>query len=327
MDDNVIDDEEPLDVPGCVEIHRVAGFEENVLVNATESSANEVTKGTGLPPAKKRKERQGEMMSLENLRGKSPVECFEILFDNETVTYIVQQSVIYARQKNNHQFQLSNNCLKIYWNTSFSLAIIHFSQEQLYWCEDEDMNILCVRACMSRNRYLEIKRFLHISDNSDLERIPLGERDSLFKIRPLIDKLNDKFQQFGGFSESLSIDEQMVRYYGHHYLKQFIRGKSVRFGFKQWTICCSQTGYCYQTQVYEGKSKKLGDDESISGLGTSVVLQMVSILQTPNAHKVYFDNFFTGFSLMKHLQDIDVRATGTVRFKRMNKCPIATDKR
>ncbi|XP_035215775.1 piggyBac transposable element-derived protein 3-like [Stegodyphus dumicola] len=104
-------------------------------------------------------------------------------------------------------------------------------------------------------------------------------------------------------------------------------GKPVRFGFKQWAICCSQTGYCYQTQVYEGKSKKLGDDESISGLGTFVVLQMVSILQTPNAHKVYFDNFFTGFSLMKHLQDIDVRATGTVRFKRMNKCPIATDRR
>ncbi|XP_035210427.1 piggyBac transposable element-derived protein 3-like [Stegodyphus dumicola] len=188
------------------------------------------------------------------------------------------------------------------------------------------MNILCVRACMSRNRYLEIKRYLHISDNSDLEKIPLGERDNLFKIRPLIDKLNDKFQQFGVFSESLSIDEQMVRYYGHHYLKQFIRGKPVRFGFKQWAICCSQTGYCYQTQVYEGKSKKLEDDESISGLGTYVVLQMVSILQTPNAHKVYFDNFFTGFSLMKNLQDIEVRATETVRFKRMNKCPIATDK-
>ena len=29
---------------------------------------------------------------------------------------------------------------------------------------------------------------------------------------------------------------------------------------------------------------------------------------------------------MKHLQDIDVRAAGTVRFNRMNKCPIANDK-
>ncbi|KFM58221.1 PiggyBac transposable element-derived protein 3, partial [Stegodyphus mimosarum] len=53
---------------------------------------------------------------------------------------------------------------------------------------------------------------------------------------------------------------------------------------------------------------------------------MVSILHTSNAHKVYFDNFFTGFSLMKHLQDIEVRETGTVQFNRMNKCPNAADK-
>ncbi|XP_035233212.1 piggyBac transposable element-derived protein 2-like [Stegodyphus dumicola] len=191
MDDNVIDDEEPLDVPGCVKIHHVAGFEENVLVNATESSANEVAKGTGLPPAKKRKEvltsnwkrKQPNYSKLyENsdvietrrndvirqFRGKSPLECFEIRFDNETVTYIVQQSVIYARQKNNHQFQLSNNCLKIIGILLFT-GYHSLPQEQLYWCEDEDMIILCVRACMSWNRYLEMKLYLHISDNSDLE--------------------------------------------------------------------------------------------------------------------------------------------------------------
>ena len=118
----------------------------------------------------------------------------------------------------------------------------------------------------------------------------------------------------------------MVRYFGHHYLKQFMRGKLIRFGFKQWALCCSQTGYCYQMQVYEGKSLETGNEWAVTGLGASVVLQMVSILETPSVHKIYFDNFFTGFALMKHLQDIDVRATGTVRFNRMNKCPIANDK-
>ncbi|XP_035219290.1 piggyBac transposable element-derived protein 2-like [Stegodyphus dumicola] len=155
MDDNVIDDEEPLDVPGCVEIHCVAGFEESVLVNETESSANEVTKGTGLPPAKKRKEvltsnwkkKQPKYLKLyENsdvietrrndvirkLGGKFPVECFEILFDNETVTYIVQQSVIYAIQKNNHQFQLSNNCLKKFIGILLFTGYHSLPQEQLY---------------------------------------------------------------------------------------------------------------------------------------------------------------------------------------------------
>ena len=79
-------------------------------------------------------------------------------------------------------------------------------------------------------------------------------------------------------------------------------------------------------QVYEGKSLETGNECVVTGLGASVVLQMVSILETPSVHKVYFDNFFTGFALMKYLQDIDVRATGTVRFNRINKCPIANDK-
>ena len=118
-------------------------------------------------------------------------------------------------------------------------------QKQLYWCEDKDMDVQCVRKCMSRNRYLEIKRYLHLNDNSVLEKVPVDDQDRLFKIRPLLEKLNKNFLKFGVFSENLSIDEQMVRYFRHHYLKQFMRGKPIRFGFKQWALCCSQTRYCY----------------------------------------------------------------------------------
>ena len=185
------------------------------------------------------------------------------------------------------------------------------------------MDVSCVRRCMSRNRYLEIKRYLHINDNSQLQDIPAEERDKLFKIRPLIDQLNENILRYDVFSEDLSIDEQMVRYYGHHYLKQFIRGKPVRFG---WAICCSKSGYCYQMQVYEGKGKDLEEDENVPGLGAHVVMKMIKVLETPEAHKVYFDNFFTGFALMRHLKKVDIRATGTVRANRMNKCPIEEDK-
>ena len=179
---------------------------------------------------------------------------------------------------------------------------------------------------MSHNRYLEIKRYLHINDNSQLQDIPAEERDKLSKIRPLIDQVNENFLRYGVFSEDLSINKQMVRYYGHHYLKQFIRGKPVQFGFKQWAICCSKSGYCYQMQVYEGKGKDLEEDENVPGLGAHVVMKMIKVLKTPEANKVYFDNFFTGFTLMRHLREVDVRAMGTVCANRMNKCPIEEDK-
>lgn len=139
-----------------------------------------------------------------------------------------------------------------------------------------------------------------------------------------MDLLNKNFIKFQVFSDSLSIDEQMVRYYGHHYLKQFIRGKPVRFGFKQWAMCCSQSGFCYHMSVYEGKSKDTSD-VSVLGLFGSVVLNMISFLQTPELHKIYFDNFFTSFRLMKELSEMRVRATGTARMNRMNNCPIESE--
>ena len=46
--------------------------------------------------------------------------------------------------------------------------------------------------------------------------------------------------KFGIFEENLSFDEMIVRYYGHHSLKQFIRGKPIRLGIQilgiMWSI-------------------------------------------------------------------------------------------
>ncbi|KAJ8952813.1 hypothetical protein NQ318_008131 [Aromia moschata] len=63
---------------------------------------------------------------------------------------------------------------------------------------------------MSRDRFLEIKRFLHLADNS--------------KIGNSTDHID------------LAIDESMVKYFGGHPAKQFQKGKPVRFGYKNWVL-------------------------------------------------------------------------------------------
>ena len=68
------------------------------------------------------------------------------------------------------------------------------------------------------------------------------------------------------------------------------------------------------------------EDDNVPGLGANVVLKMIRVLNTTLAHKVYFDNIFTGFTLMKYLGENDVRALRIVRANRMNKCPIEVDK-
>ncbi|KAL3256118.1 hypothetical protein MRX96_046633 [Rhipicephalus microplus] len=44
------------------------------------------------------------------------------------------------------------------------------------------------------------------------------------KLQRFYDEISKCLRQFGVFNESLSIDESMVPYYGHHSCKMFTRG-------------------------------------------------------------------------------------------------------
>ena len=103
---------------------------------------------------------------------------------------------------------------------------------------------------MSRNHFWKIKSYLHVFGNDNLN---LEDKWALAKLRPLIQMVNDKLIQFGVFTEHLSIDEQMVPYFGQHSCKMFIRGKPIRFGYKNWVIC-SDDGYPFKLIPYQGKS-------------------------------------------------------------------------
>ncbi|VEN56769.1 unnamed protein product [Callosobruchus maculatus] len=70
---------------------------------------------------------------------------------------------------------------------------------------------------------------LHCCDNNNLD-----PDDRFAKIRPLFEKLNERFMDFAPISQNHSVDEAMVPYYGHHGAKQFIKGKPIRYGYKMW---------------------------------------------------------------------------------------------
>ncbi|RLU16478.1 hypothetical protein DMN91_010546 [Ooceraea biroi] len=82
----------------------------------------------------------------------------------------------------------------------------------------------------------------------------------------------------------------MAKSYARTTLKQFIRGKPIRFGLKFWGICTSD-GFLLDLDLYCG--------------------------QNSNYH-LYFDNFFTSFDLVLHLQKLGLRCTGTIRENRVS---------
>lgn len=82
----------------------------------------------------------------------------------------------------------------------------------------------------------------------------------MFKLQPMIDILNIGWIQFGTFEPDVCIDEQMMPYYGHNSIKQFMKGDPVRYGYKIMMMLCSSSGYCYQFHIKCGK-KNISSDE------------------------------------------------------------------
>lgn len=165
---------------------------------------------------------------------------------------------------------------------------------------------------------MEIKSNLHFANNAN------HTPDRGFKVRLLIDKFNEKFIKWGVFDKHLSIDEMMVRYYGHHPLKQYIKGKPIRFGYKLWALCGSN-GYCYKFDLYSGKSTSAEGSNSQQPLGSRVVMDLLKCVEDPNSHIIFFDNFFNSHKLLKDLREMGFRATGTMRKNRVAYCPLQSD--
>jgi hypothetical protein len=65
----------------------------------------------------------------------------------------------------------------------------------------------------------------------------------------------------------------MVAYYGKSSMKQFVRCRPIRFGFKKWCLAGS-SGYCYQSNLYLWKDGENPRPDNMP-LGTQVVTTLV----------------------------------------------------
>lgn len=89
--------------------------------------------------------------------------------------------------------------------------------------------------------------------------------------------MNERFMQCEIFSHNLSIDEQTVPYFRRYSANTFIKEKPVRLGFKIWCLS-SLDGYLLQFIPYGGK----GNEK-----------------YTTVKHKIYFDNSFINYQLLR----------------------------
>lgn len=246
----------------------------------------------------------------------TPLEFFYLFFNEEVLTNIEQQTNLYAQQKNVNLSMTRSELLVVLGGLLLS-GYGKYPNKRMYWSNDNDVPKVLSES-MRLNRFEMILRHIHLNDNNKIDK-----ENKLYKLQPLIDKLNENFKKYGGLDENLSIDESMIPYYGKHFAKQYIKGKPIRFGFKNWALCTSN-GYLVSFEIYTGKNKAPQKTSEEFGLGGSVVLNLTMLAEIPpnSGYKLFMDNYFTSLKLLNHLSALGYCATGTVRDNRLADCPL-----
>ena len=72
-------------------------------------------------------------------------------------------------------------------------------------------------------------------------------------MRPVIDHLNSKFSEVLSNDSEQSIDEHMGKFKRRSGMKQYIKAKPMKWGFKFWFYFSSRSGYLHQMDIYLGR--------------------------------------------------------------------------
>lgn len=242
------------------------------------------------------------------------VDMFKKFIDNDFVEQLVAQTNLYSLQQGK-ALNVSADEIWVIFGGFLLSGYTKLPDKRLYWSRESDTPTILSEAIRC-NRFEEIIHNVHFNDNTLHDGT-----DRLYKLRPLLDHMQKKFLEMNALDEHLSVDESMIPYYGRHFAKQYIKGKPIRFGFKNWALC-SSSGYMYAFDVYVGKTGNEVHTEL--GAGGDVVVKLLQKSNVPSheGYKVFFDNYFTSVKLLDHLHSKGICATGTVRENRLLNCPL-----
>ena len=96
-------------------------------------------------------------------------------------------------------------------------------------------------------------RFLHLNDSSRYIRKGEPGHDPLFKLRPFIEPLFQRFQASYTLSKEICVDESIISYKGRLSFIQYMPKKPTKWGIKAYILADSQTGYLHNWYLYTGE--------------------------------------------------------------------------
>ena len=175
----------------------------------------------------------------------SPIEFFHLFLPLEFIEKMVEATNLYGRGKFGERWVPTTlEEIKRIFAAVIFMGIFQTKNIQNYFSRDGKTEFMS-KLFPSRDRFLSVYRCFYIN------RGGRNVRDPLWHVRPLINLLSEKFPMYYTPSHVLTLDEALVPCKARSTLKQYIKSKPHKWGYKIW--CLVNEEYLLRFEVYAGK--------------------------------------------------------------------------
>ncbi|KAL0869809.1 hypothetical protein ABMA27_006026 [Loxostege sticticalis] len=278
-----------------------------------------------------------EVFSVENVGPTIPVTdpylTFREIWDEEIMGHIVQQTNIYAQQVAAAMMENNSLCpssrisywkdtnedeILVYFAIILAMGVVVKSKLVDYWSTDGSIFVTpAFSTHMSLKRFQLLNACLHFSNNNDMCVESLSPSEAkMFKIAPIIEHCNKRFQALFVLNQNLALDESLLQWKGWLSINQFIPNKAAAVGIKTYELCDSETGYLWRFEVHAHKKATAAQPASILDASTpAIVLRLLQGLEN-HGYTVWMDNFYNSPALARSLKSNGFDVVGTLRTNR-----------
>lgn len=248
-----------------------------------------------------------------DIREKTPMEVFSLLWDENLFKIILEKSNRYGEElyiqnrpksrcerfKTFRPIELSE--MRKFFGICMLSGQLKFPSIRTFFSKDPLYFHPVVGGAMSGRRFEQILRCLNCTSSDS--------NDPLHKVRPILTKVVENSQNIFYPNEELSLDESLLLFRGRLKFRVYLKNKKTRYGIKFYELCSSD-GFVLKIEIYTG-AEDATDQPKIHAL---VFRLLESYLN--KGHHLYMDNFYNSYELSKSLLECRTHTTGTLRSNR-----------